>query len=63
MWCQRKIPIYSTTIEEYKDLGYLRVGTIAFISCEDIIKRLGPEPMYSDILVKQFIKCHFGSMI
>ena len=33
------------------------------VSSEDIIKRLGPEPMYSDFLVKQFIECHFGSMI
>ena len=29
----RKMANYSRTREEYKDLGHLHVGTIAFISC------------------------------
>ena len=75
VWIQnleRKMPNYSTARGEYKDLGHLCVGTIAFISCyfepEEFplnisSKSLGPEPMYSDFLVKQFIECNFGSMI
>ena len=29
----KKMPNYSTTRGEYKDLGHLRVVTITFISC------------------------------